>query len=81
MYNNNNYNNNNIWDTANAVNLARLTYIKELETTIDNPEERKRLLAKWDKRLKRRTIITWLILLPFFIAAIIFAYSAVNGGL
>lgn len=79
-YNYNN-NNNNIWDTTNAVNLARLTYIKELEATIDNPEERKRLLTKWDKRLKRRTIITWLILLPFFIAAIIFAYSAVNGGL
>lgn len=79
-YNNNN-NNNNIWDTTNAVNLARLTYIKELEATIDDPKERKRLLAKWDKRLKIRTIIAWAILLPFFIAAIIFAYSAVNGGL
>lgn len=76
-----NNNNNNIWDTTNAVNLARLTYIQELEATTDNPEERKRLLTEWDKRLKRRTIITWLILLPFFIAAIIFAYSAVNGGL
>lgn len=79
-YNYNN-NNNNIWTTANAVNLARLTYIKELEATIDNPVERKRLLAKWDKRLKRRTIITWIILIPFFIATIILAYSAVNGGL
>lgn len=81
MNNNYNNNNNNVWDTANAVNLARLTYIKELEATIDNPEERKRLLAKWDKRLKRRMIITWIILLPFLIGAIIFAYSAINGGL
>lgn len=78
-YNNNN--NNNVWDTVNAVNLARLTYIQELEATTDNPEERKRLLTEYDNRLERRTIIAWLILLPFFIAAIIFAYSAVNGGL
>lgn len=76
-----NYNNNNIWETTNAVNLARLTYIQELEATTDNPEERKRLLTEWDKKLKRRTIITWIILLPFFIYAIIFAYSAVTGGL
>lgn len=76
-----NNNNNNIWDTTNAVNLARLTYIQELEATTDNPEERKRLLTEWDKKLKRRTIITWLILLPFIIYTIIFAYSAVNGGL
>lgn len=72
-------NNNNMWDTANAVNLASLTKLKEIEMTTDDPEERKRLLRAWKKSLRRQKIITWSILFPACILAIIWCILTMKG--